>query len=286
MSKGRTIFYDYNANVDIALPSREALQKSLGDMDVMAEYTICAVRSMKHNSAKSKLTHRMYVEKKAIKHQVNMRGCDYNANIERDLCKTFMLNSYAMLDVFVHQYRTDIQQLLAPSFCLLNDDKKSNVDKLLIALKGAGIVPECKEWILQCLNYYRYVRNGSAHNPSFIEKSKTVFQAINREELWDEYPVFARKAPNAPDRICVDDLYFYSACIKHFANYLVMALKGKVDWKRATTFHPKFQRENIPAGVNPRVWVNQVLNEYRYSASDDEKNFIVEYIIENKQTKK
>lgn len=65
-----------------------------------------------------------------------------------------------------------------------------------------------------------------------------------------------------------------------------MALKGKVDRKRATTFHLKFQRENIPAGVNPRVWVNQVLNEYRYSASDDEKNFIVEYIKENKQTKK
>lgn len=69
-----------------------------------------------------------------------------------------------------------IKQLAIISFTIiLNDDKKSNVDKLLIALKGAGIVPECKEWILQCLDYYRYVRNGSAHNPSFIEKSKTVF---------------------------------------------------------------------------------------------------------------
>ena len=282
MSSRRSFFYNYKAHVDLALPSQNMLFKKLGDIDIVAEYTFCAVRTFKYNSKRSHFSHRMYVKKKAIRCKVNMGGCDENVNIERDLCKTFMLNSYAMLDIFIEHYRTDIQHLIDPSFCLSSDNTKSKVEKLLIPLKRLGIEPECPEWLLPCLNYYRLVRNGSAHNLANETACKAAYERIDTEKLWNDYPVFAHKVPNNPNEINLDDFYFYSACIKHFANYLVMALKGQVQWERLGEIHPKFQRANIPSASNPRTWVNSVLNEYRSQATQAERDKIVEYIKANK----
>lgn len=282
MSGRRNFFYNYRANVDLALPSQKALFKSLGNIDVMAEYTFCAVRAFKYNSKRSKLSHKIYVEKKAVKHNVNMRGCDEDIIIERDLCRTFMLNSYAMLDVFIEHYRTDIQNLIYPTFSLLSDNTKSRIERLLIPLKSLGIEPACPEWLMQCLSYYRLVRNGSAHSLENKTKCESEYKMIDIEKLWENYPIFAHKAPNCPNKISIDDFYLYSACIKHFANYLVMALKGKVCWEKLGEFHPKFQKENIPVSMNPRTWVNIVLNEYQSKATPAERDQIVECIKSHK----
>lgn len=282
MSRKRDFFYNYRANADLALPSQKALFKSLGDIDVLAEYTFCAVRAFKYNSKRSKMSHRIYVEKNAMKHNVNMRGCEESVILEKNLCRTFMLNSYAMLELFIEQYRTDIQNLIDPTFSLSSDNTKTRVEKLLISLKNLGIEPNCPEWLMQCLTYYRLVRNGSAHNLENNVKCETAYKMIDKEQLQKDYPIFAHKAPNESDKIKIDDFYLYSACIKHFANYLVMALKGKVQWERLGEFHPKFQKANIPAGTNPRALVNFVLNEYQSQATQAERDKIVEYIKANK----
>ena len=40
MSSRRSFFYNYKAHVDLALPSQNMLFKKLGDIDIVAEYTL------------------------------------------------------------------------------------------------------------------------------------------------------------------------------------------------------------------------------------------------------
>lgn len=283
MSKKRTIFYDFKSNIDFDLPSRKMLVKRLGDYDVLAEYTICALRDFQHNIAHSGISKKQFFKDKIKKHRINMGSYVEYKDMEHDLCMLFMINSYAMLNEFVIAYRDDIRDLIKYDFKLSDKEGISKVEKLNISLEEIGIKSACPIWIQQCLNYYRYVRNATAHNDGLKKKCDEAYKFINIDQMHSEYPIFKDKAPNPVSHIKIDDFYLYSACIKHYANYLVMALKGKVDWANVWQTHHLFQRKNIPKETNPVSWVNGILTKYNCHVTRAVRDQIVEYIKANKQ---
>lgn len=282
--KKRTIFYDFKNGIDFDLPSRRKLEKRLGDYDVLAEYTMCAVREMECRLKEEEDKNAFFVGK-LQEHNVNMGSYVDYPQKERDLCMLFMVNTNAMLNDFVNLYARDIRELINPTFVLPGDAKLSKVDGLMVAFENFGITIAAPEWLIQCLNYYRFIRNSIAHNDGEKRKCQDAFEAINIDALYKDYPIFNGKAPNPVDMICMDDFYFYSACVKHFANYTVMALKGRVDWSNLGSTHPLFQPENIPSGTNPKTWINRVLNEYHSQATLDDREKIFESIKAKKDKK-
>lgn len=282
MSKKRTIFYDFKSNIDFDLPSRKQLEKRLGEYDVLAEYTICSLRDFQHNIMHSGTNKKQFFKEKIMKHKINMGSYVERQNMERDLCMLFMINSYAMLNEFIISYRDDIRDLIKSDFSLSDKEGISKVEKLNISLEKIGIKSVCPIWILQCLDYYRYIRNTTAHNDGLKKQCDEAYDLIDTKQMHSVYPIFKDRAPNSVNHIKIDDFYLYSACIKHYANYLVMALKGKVNWATIGQTHHLFQRKNIPKGTNPVSWVNGILTKYNCHATQADRDQIIEYIKANK----
>ena len=273
----RTLFYDYKANVDLKLPSNDRLQKRLGEFDTLAEYIECSVLDFEKN-ANSEMEFSEYVSLKAKEHNVNLKGAVTLDNYKCAMYKSFMVNSHAMLSEFVVNYRNDIRNLIDPSFKLNDDDKISQLQRLLLSLKQIGIDPVFPNWLLPVVNYYRLVRNSVAHVDKDTESCDEAYALINKEELCNDYDIFKDKAPNPHNQITMDDFYFYSACIKHVANYLTMALKGKVDWGNLGSIHPAFIAEKLKTVSDSIKYINGVLGQYNHIPTDDERNIILAII--------
>lgn len=273
----RTIFYDYKANVDLKLPSNDRLQKRLGEFDTLAEYIECSVLDFEKN-ADPEMEFSEYVSLKAKEHNVNLNGAVTLDNYKCAMYKSFMVNSHAMLSEFVVNYRNDIRNLIDPSFKLNDDDKISQLQRLLLSLKQIGIDPVFPSWLLPVVNYYRLVRNSVAHVEKDAESCNEAYDLINRDELCNDYDIFKDKAPNPQDKITINDFYFYSACIKHVANYLTMALKGKVDWGGLGIIHPAFSYEKLKNVSDSNKYINGVLGQYQHTPTEDERNSILEII--------
>ena len=104
-------------------------------------------------------------------------------------------------------------------------------------------------------------------------------------EFEKDNPIIKGKAPNMPDSITMDDFYLYSASIKHFANFLTMALKGKVKWAELGAIHPDFDVRNIQKGTDIIAKINSVLfMKYNYHPTKDEFEQIKNYIKEHKHS--
>lgn len=179
----RTFFYDFKAGVDLELPSRKRLFKKMGEYDTLAEYTICALRDFEKRWD-GKEPFENYVTQKAIEHKVNLRGGVTLPNHEPALYKSFIINSHALLGDFIQSYKLDIKSLIEPNFKLYKDDRLSNVEKLLKSLKTKDIIPNFPKWLLPLLDYYRLLRNSTAHvHPNFdinnIPKGTNIISLIN-----------------------------------------------------------------------------------------------------------
>lgn len=281
MNTMRTIFYDYKANIDLRLPSRERLLKRLGEYDTLAEYTACAVLDFEANWT-GEGDYSDYVTAKAVQHNVNLKGGVQLDNYMNALYKSFMVNSHAMFTDFIRQYRNDIKNLINPDFHLAESaSDKSELDRLVISLKKEGIEPQWPDWLLQVINYYRIVRNKVAHNDKDNEECQDAYNEIDFEQLEKDYPTFSG-LPNPNDGITIDDFYFYSACIKHVANYLVMALKGKVDWDHIGNIHSEFTKKWVK-GTNPYALINRTLCAYNYHPTKEQVRNIIESIKERRE---
>lgn len=207
MSK-RTIFYDYRSNVDMTLPSSKRLYKRLGEYDTLAEYTMCAMLDFEKYRNKS-MSFQDYVSLKAIEHNINLRGGVTLGNYKVALCKSFIVNSNAILSDFIKHFRDDIRNLFSRNFSLCNDDKISELSRLLKSLESdLGLKPETPTWLLPVMEYYRTVRNSVAHNERDGEACKKAYDKIDRVALDSDYRVFRGKVPNFVDAITMDDFYF------------------------------------------------------------------------------
>lgn len=277
----RTIFYNFKANSDIELPSRKRLFKRLGEYDTLAEYTFCTIRDFESRWDKS-TSFEDYVTTKAVEHNVNLKNGVTLPNHGQALIKSFLINSYAMLEDYTDQYKKDIQNLLNPTFVFDNSNGLSRVERLLYPLRELDINPKFPIWLLQILKYYRLVRNSVAHNDKDRKNCDDAYCEINIDSLKKDYPIFANKAPNSCERLTIDDFYFYSACIKHFANYLTMALKGKIVWSELGTTHDNFKIENIKKGTAPIPLINTTMMMYNHIPTKEECRKILDYIKEQK----
>lgn len=277
----RTFFYDFKAGVDLELPSRKRLFKKMGEYDTLAEYTICALRDFEKRWD-GKEPFENYVTQKAIEHKVNLKGGVTLPNHEPALYKSFIINSHALLGDFIQSYKLDIKSLIEQKFKLYEDDRLNNVEKLLKSLKTKDIIPNFPKWLLPLLDYYRLLRNSTAHVEEDKNKCIKAYLKIPLEEFENDYPIFKGKAPNKPDDITMNDFYLYSASIKHFANFLTMALKGKVKWTDLVLIHPNFDINNIPKGTNIISLINSVYNKYHYCPTREEVEQIRLYIKNQK----
>lgn len=278
----RSFFYDFKKNVDLELPSRKRLLKRLGEYDTLAEYTFCAIRDFEANW-NGEISFEDYVTSKARLRDVNLRGGVMLPNHEISLIKSFLVNSHAMLEDFIEYYKNDIRNLIDPEFHLDGSDGLSKAQKLLVPLSHLGIEPNFPSWLLPTLTYYRLLRNSAAHNEKEVEKLKEAYDLIDRTLLYEQYPIFAHKAPNFNTALTIDDLYFYSACIKHFANYLTMALKGKVEWNKLGETHENFDVRNFKKGTKPIPLITVTLGMYNHKATKEEVLAILAHIKEQKE---
>lgn len=278
----RTIFYDYRSNVDIILPSSKRLYKRLGDYDTLAEYTMCALLDFE-KYCDTTISFSEYVSKKAKEHGVNLRGGVTLGNYKGALVKSFLVNSHAILSDFIKHYRDDIRNLFSRDFCIKGDDKISELDRLLISLKNLKLEPAFPCWLLPTMDYYRNVRNSVAHNQKDKNTCEKAYEKIDIETLNSNYYIFRDKAPHPVEAINMDDFYFYSACIKHVANYLVMMLKGRVDWNRIGETHIDLAPQNIEKGTNTEKLVNRVYLQYNHRGTKEEVRNVMDEVIARKK---
>lgn len=277
----RTIFYDFKANTNIELPSRKRLFKRLGEYDTLAEYTFCAILDFESRWDKSD-SFENYVTVKAAEHKVNLKNGVTLPDYKQALIKSFLISSYAMLEDYINQYKKDIKNLLAPTFAFDNSDGLNRIERLLRPLKELDINPKFPIWLLQILKYYRLVRNSVAHSDKDIKNCTDAYREINIDLLKKDYPIFTNKAPNICGSLTIDDFYFYSACIKHFANYLTMALKGKIIWSELGPIHENFKVENFKKGTAPIPLINATMAMYNHTPTEEERRNILDYIKEQK----
>ena len=278
----RVIFYDYRQNVDMTLPSSKRLYKRLGDYDTLAEYTMCTLLDFEKYCDKT-IPFSDYVTTKAKEHQINLRGGVSLGNYKTALIKSFIVNSHAIFSDFITHFRDDIRNLFDRGFKLVDDDKASELTRLLKALDSLGIKPKFPSWLLPVMDYYRMVRNSVAHNERDKNACEKAFGKIDRDALDTDYSIFKGKVPNAADAIMMDDFYFYSACIKHVANYLLMALKGRVDWSHLGFTHSDLDPVNIEKGTNSVKLVGRVYLQYGHKGTKEEIRSVLDTLKERKE---
>lgn len=278
----RVIFYDYKNSVDMTLPSSKRLYKRLGDYDTLAEYTMCAVLDFEKYSDTT-LPFSEYVSNKAKEHGVNLRGGVTLGNYKSALCKSFIVNSHAILSDFIKHYRDDIRNLFTRDFSIKGDDKLSELNRLLASLKDLSIEPTLPCWLLPTMEYYRNVRNSVAHNQKDKNACEKAYEKIDIASLNADYYVFRDKAPHPVETINMDDFYFYSACIKHVVNYLVMVLKGRVDWSQIGETHIELDPQNIEKGTNTEKLVNRVFLQYNHRGTKAEVRRVMDEVIARKK---
>lgn len=278
----RTIFYDYKKNVDMTLPSSKRLYKRLGDYDTLAEYTMCALLDFEKYRDKS-IPFSDYITIKAKEHQINLRGGVTLGNYKTALIKSFIVNSHAILSDYIKHYRGDIRDLFTREFKLSDDDKVSELTRLLRALSSIGIKSQFPIWLLPVMDYYRMVRNSVAHNERDKDACEKAYEKVDRPAIDTDYWVFKGKAPNPADSITMEDFYFYSACIKHVANYLVMALKGKVNWPDIGLTHTNLDPANIKKGTDSVKLIGRVFLQYNHRGTKDEIRSILDVLKERKE---
>lgn len=264
------------------MPSSKRLYKRLGDYDTLAEYTMCALLDFE-KYCDTTISFSEYVSNKAKEHGVNLRGGVTLGNYKGALVKSFLVNSHAILSDFIKHYRDDIRNLFTRDFSLKGDEKISELDRLLASLKDLGLEPAFPCWLLPTMDYYRNVRNSVAHNRRDKNACEKAYEKIDLETLNSDYYIFKDKAPNPVETINMDDFYFYSACIKHVANYLVMVLKDRVDWSCIGETHIDLDPQNIEKGTKTEGLVNRVFMQYNHHGTKEEVRNVMDEVIARKK---
>ena len=168
-------------------------------------------------------------------------------------------------------------------FKIVDDDKVSELTRLLIALEELEIIVKFPCWLLPVMDYYRMVRNSVAHNERDKKACEKAFSKVDKDAINADYSIFKGKVPNAVNAITMDDFYFYSACIKHVANYLRMALKGRVDWGHLGYTHLDLDPANIEKGTDSVKLVGRVYLQYCHKGTKEEIRSVLDTLKRRKE---
>lgn len=271
----KTYFYD-SKEIRWRLPSRERLFHRLGEYDTMAEFTVLSERYFERlcNDAESYVE---FVNAKAIEYDVKIRAGVSLDNYREALYKSFMVNSTAMFDDFVENFKEDMKIFVDHSFSLYDSSSLSKYERLKKSMENAGYNLKIPKWLHDIVIYYRLIRNHVAHNQGDEEKCLKMFEKIDFKQMCKDYPVFINKSPNPPGKITMDDFYLFSASIKHIANLFTISIQGKENWFDIGKYHPSLQRSRIPSGKDRRKLVCKIINELGVRCEKD----LVDGILEN-----
>ena len=271
----KTYFYN-SKEIRWRLPSRERLFHRLGEYDTMAELTVLSERYFEGlcNDAESYVE---FVNAKAIEYDVKIRAGVTLDNYREALYKSFMVNSTAMFDDFVDNFKEDMKIFVDQSFSLFDSSSLCKYERLKKSMKNSGYDIIIPQWLHDIVLYYRLIRNHVAHNRGDEEKCSKAFEKIDLEQMCKDYPVFINKSPNPPGEITMDDFYLYSASIKHIANLFTISIQGKENWYDIGKYHPALQRSRIQNGTDKRKLVYKILDGLGIRCEKD----LVDGILEN-----
>lgn len=273
----RTYFYNAKDNIHWNIPSRKRLFKRLGEYDTMAEFTVLAERHFESLCSESD-SYVDFVNTQAIKYDVKIRCGVTLENYREALYKSFLVNSHAMFNDFLNNFKEDVKLFVNHNFSLKDNQQLSTYQKVVLALQANGINPDIPKWLEDIIEYYRLIRNYVAHNENNDDECQKACSRINLIQMNKDYPVFQGKAPNPPGSITMDDFYLYSASIKHIANIFTISLQNRVNCEVLGKYHTKFQRKHIPSGTDKRKLVNKVLNDCGLKCSKESVNKILAII--------
>lgn len=269
----KTIFYNAKDGIHWRLPSREYLFHRLGQYDTMAEFIVLSERHFE-NLCKSADCYVDFVNEKAKEFDVKIRCGVTLDNYRGAMYKSFMVNTHAIFNEYFSQLKDDLRIYYFPKFTLRDDCGTSTFKKYINALRINGIDPKIPSWLQNTVEYYRLVRNHTAH---IGDESKCIeaYNNIDKEQMNRFYPVFFGKAPNSPTSITMDDFYLFSACVKHVANLITIALMGSEKWTELGKNHPLLRKEKIPKGTDKRKLVQKILNNIGHKCVKEEIDIIL-----------
>lgn len=270
----RTIFYNAKDNIHWRLPSREYLFHRLGEYDTMAEFTVLSECHFEHlcESADSYVD---FVNDKAKEYGVNIRCGVTLENYREAMYKSFMINTHAIFNEYFRLLKNDLKIYFLPEFKVVNNNQISTFQRYLNSLQGYGFKPNIPLWLQSTIEYYRLVRNYTAHIGDDNKECVDAYNRIDKEQIDHDYPVFSGKAPNAPNSITMEDFYMFSACVKHVANMITISLMGQEKWTDLGKNHPSLRKGKIPKGTDKRKFVQKILNDVGHKCVKEEVDMIL-----------
>ena len=270
----KTIFYN-SKDIHWRIPSRERLFHRLGEYDTMAEFTVLSELHFESLCRQSG-DFANFVNTKAEEFNVKIRCGVSLENYREALYKSFMVNSHAMFNDFIYNFKDDLKLYVQHDFSMLDNNKLSTYERLEHSMENNGFNLNIPSWLDDVVSYYRLIRNHVAHNDNDDKECHKAYNKIDLNKMLEDYPVFSGKAPNPPGQITIEDFYLYSASIKHVANLLSISIQGHEKWSSIGQHHPRLQRANIPSGTDKRKLVHLILNELGHKCIKEEVDKILD----------
>lgn len=230
-----------------SLNSYRYLKQSLGEHDAIVQFQECARRSLldKFDSVKkeSDVDFPSFISKESLRFGIHLHDLTIKSypNI---IFQSYLIFPNSLMEEFVDNFINDFNKLFNAKTKLpddkRNEGKKCKLEKLIELLKELKIKGMVNEVELEIYNYYRSLRNQTAHTKS---KKRTISEK-SVSFIKDKYPQLA--APNKPENLSFDDFILFTATIKKLAFQITQSISSKIDWgayiKKNKDDFPKIKR--------------------------------------------
>lgn len=214
--------------------SYKYLKQSLGEHDAIVQFQECARRSLldkfKLDKAKNNVDFPSFITKESFSVGIHLHNLTIKTypNI---IFQSYLIFPNSLMEEFVDNFINDYNKLFNAREKLpddkKNEGKKCKLEKLLELLENNGITETVSEIELDIYNYYRSLRNRTAHTKSrqkgncFVTEKVLLFTKEKCPKL---------TAPNEAENLNFDDFIFFTATIKNIALQITQSISPKIDW--------------------------------------------------------
>jgi hypothetical protein len=193
------------------------LKKTLGEFDAVVEFNEIAIREFiehAHTEYPAK-----YIQALSHKHKVKVNEVNFIKFGSR-IRQYYIASVYQQFDQFLTDFK-DEWKLYFNDIVWTN--KEDGETKLSNILKNTNI--SISSDLIDCIEYYRLVRNYMAHTDRDIKEIKKRYQKLcsNKNDFLNELTISA--IPNELDNINFDDFLFFTNLIKHITFILCINSK-------------------------------------------------------------
>lgn len=215
-----------------SLNSYRYLKQSLGEHDAIVQFQECARKSLLHKfevaKKESDIDFPSFITKESFRFGIHLHNLTIKSypNI---IFQSYLIFPNSLMEEFVDNFINDYNKLFNTKTKLpddkKNEEKKCKLEKLIELLKNNGIKGAVTEVEFEIYNYYRSLRNQTAHTKS---KKKTISEK-SVSFAKEKYPQLT--APNNPENLSFDDFILFTATIKKIAFQITQSISSKIDWE-------------------------------------------------------